>query len=260
LGAVPGVREFLGERQARDLSAFNYNIKNKEWENTLGIKRTDIEDQKLGMVATRVRDLAVQAARYPEQLLMEFLAAAALSDAAPYLCYDAGGLFDNTHPAPDMVGGAVQDNLDGSALAIATLWAGIAKMQSFRDDKGNIIGCTPDVLLVEPCLEETALELCAKWQAGSAQMAALASKGIDVLVSPYLYSTVTVANGNWFLLDTKRVVKPLILQERSPIEFGSLEADSESGFLRGEYYYGTRARYNVGAGFWPAIIANIGAG
>ena len=261
LGATPGVREFLGEREARDLANFNYNIKNKTWENTIGVKRTDLEDNKLGMLKIRIQDLAIKAARYPEQLACEFLTAAKSSAAWPYLCYDGQGLFDTDHPTPEG-GAANQDNKDGATLAIATLWLGINKMQSYRDENNGVLHMSPDVLLVEPCLEQTARELVEDAGTATTTTAAkvLSKKGIEVLVSPYLWSTDTVANGNWFLLDSKAPVRGVIFQDRSPIEFGSLERNSESGFMREEYVYGTRSSYAVGAGFWPAIYGNAGAG
>jgi phage major head subunit gpT-like protein len=260
LGATPAVREFLDERQAKDLANFNYNIKNKTWENTIGVKRTDLEDNKLGMLQLRIKELAIKAAMYPEQLACEFLTGALGSAAWPYLCYDGQGLIDTDHPAP--VGGSAQDNREGTTLAIATLWLGISTMLNFRDDSNNILGMNPDILLVEPCLEQTARELVEVTGSATTTTAAsvLQKKGIEVIVSPYLFSTTTVANGNWFLIDSKCPVRPLVLQERSAIEFGSLEKDSESGFMREVYYYGTRTRYNVGSGFWPAIFGNAGAG
>lgn len=260
LGAAPAVREFLAERQAKDLANFNYNIKNKTWENTIGVKRTDLEDNKLGMLQLRIKELAIKAAQYPEQLAMEFLTSALGSAAWPYLCYDGQGLIDTDHPAP--VGGSAQDNREGSTLAIATLWLGIATMAGFRDDNNTPLGIKPDILLVEPFLEQTARELVEDRGAATTTTAAavLKNKGIEVLVSPFLYSTATVANCNWFLIDSSKPVRPLIYQERMPIEFGSLEKDSESGFMREVYYYGTRARYNIGSGYWPTIFGNAGAG
>ncbi len=261
LGAVPKVREFLGERQAKDLANFSYNIKNKTWENTLGVKRTDMEDNKLGMLRMRVQELAQEAARYRDELAGAFLVGAAASDAYPYLCYDGTGLFDTAHPATSDIGGAAQDNLDASALAIATLWEAISRMRMFKDDTGRVLGIEPDLLLVEPCLEQTARELIppADGARVSAQTAVMANLGIDVMVSPYIYTTGTVANGLWFLMSTKRVVRPLIFQDRMAVEFGSLEADSDAGFIRDEYLFGTRARYAVGAGAWFTAIANGGA-
>lgn len=259
LGAVPQVREFIGERQMKDLANFNYNIKNKEWEVSLGIKRSDLADQKFGMITTRIQELAQQAARHQDQLVLEFIKNATTTQTAPYLCYDGQGFIDNDHPTPTG-GSANQDNLRGAALSATSLWANIAAMRNFRDDNNVPLNITPDVLLVEPCLEQTARELVATWSAGSAQMAAIGQLGLDVIVSPYLYTTDTVANGNWWLLCTKRAVRPVIFQERNPIEFVSLTADSETGIMRNEYVFGTYARYNIGAGPWFTIIADIGAG
>ena len=101
IGEVPGMREFISERQIKDLANFNQNIVNKVWENTIGVKRTDVENQKLGMITTRIQRLAIKAARHKEQLVMEFLTAALGSAASPYLCYDGQGLFDGDHPTPD---------------------------------------------------------------------------------------------------------------------------------------------------------------
>ncbi|MBV1917610.1 MAG: Mu-like prophage major head subunit gpT family protein [Sphingomonadaceae bacterium] len=60
------------------------------------------------------------------------------------------------------------------------------------------------------------------------------------------------AGTGWFLLDTRRVIKPLIKQVRR--DFGALVAkDKETDdnvFDRNEYVYGTDARMNFGYGFW----------
>lgn len=56
----------------------------------------------------------------------------------------------------------------------------------------------------------------------------------------------------WFLLDTSRVVKPLIKQVRR--DFGELVAKDkptdDNVFDRNEYVYGVDARMNFGYGFW----------
>ncbi len=56
----------------------------------------------------------------------------------------------------------------------------------------------------------------------------------------------------WFLLDTTRVVKPLIKQVRR--DFGELVAKDkptdDNVFDRNEYVYGVDARMNFGYGFW----------
>ena len=49
LGNMPGVREWLGDRQFRELRAANFTITNKHWEDSLLIKKTDIADDRMGM-------------------------------------------------------------------------------------------------------------------------------------------------------------------------------------------------------------------
>ena len=42
LGEFPGLREWIGDRTIKDISEDSYQITNKLWESTVGVKRTDI--------------------------------------------------------------------------------------------------------------------------------------------------------------------------------------------------------------------------
>ena len=46
------MREWIGDRVINDMKEFSYEIENKLYESTLGIKRTDIEDDSLGQYRT----------------------------------------------------------------------------------------------------------------------------------------------------------------------------------------------------------------
>ncbi len=55
----------------------------------------------------------------------------------------------------------------------------------------------------------------------------------------------------WFLLDTRRFLKPLIYQERKKPHFDRLDrADDANVFMNKQFLYGVDARSNVGFGFW----------
>lgn len=55
----------------------------------------------------------------------------------------------------------------------------------------------------------------------------------------------------WFLIDDRRVLKPLILQIRKKWNFVSKDKDTDDNvFDRAEYVYGVDGRFNVGFGFW----------
>jgi len=67
----------------------------------------------------------------------------------------------------------------------------------------------------------------------------------------------TVANTDggtgpaWFLIDTNRALKPIILQKRKDFKFTAKDKDTDDNvFDNNEFVYGADARANVGFGFW----------
>lgn len=61
----------------------------------------------------------------------------------------------------------------------------------------------------------------------------------------------------WFLLDTSRAMRPMILQRREPASLSSMvDETDENVFMRDEFIYGVRARYNVGFGLWQLAYAS----
>jgi phage major head subunit gpT-like protein len=65
-------------------------------------------------------------------------------------------------------------------------------------------------------------------------------------------SNYATGGGNlWMLLDTRRPMKPFIMQMRTaPVLTQKTRADDETVFNTDEFVFGTRARGNVGFGFW----------
>ncbi len=70
-------------------------------------------------------------------------------------------------------------------------------------------------------------------------------------------ATINVANTDggagtpWFLIDTTRVFRPIILQERKDFDFVAKDnPDDDNVFMRKEFLYGADARYNAGFGLW----------
>ena len=83
----------------------------------------------------------------------------------------------------------------------------------------------------------------------SAAHKVLNDKGKEVAVS-----NVTDAGGDtdyWYLLDTRRALKPLIYQSRKAPNFVALTAETDDNvFNRAQYVYGVDARRAAGFGFW----------
>ena len=58
LGDIPGMREWIGEREIQNLSGSAYTIKNKDFELTVGVDRNAVEDDKIGLYNPSIQMLA----------------------------------------------------------------------------------------------------------------------------------------------------------------------------------------------------------
>ena len=74
LGDIPGMREWIGDREIQNLTASDYTIKNKDFELTVGVDRNAIEDDKIGLYNPSVQMLGQSAAAHPDELIFALLA------------------------------------------------------------------------------------------------------------------------------------------------------------------------------------------
>jgi len=93
LGQMPNVREWTGDRVINNLKEHSYAIANKEFEVTVGVKRTQIEDDQLGQFDSIMTETGAQMARHPGELVWLLLAAGFTTT-----CYDGQYFFDTDHP------------------------------------------------------------------------------------------------------------------------------------------------------------------
>lgn len=169
LGSMPGMREWVGDRVINGIANHGYSIRNKTFENTVGVPREAIEDDQYGIYSPLFSELGRTAAVHPDELVFALLLAGWST-----LCYDGQNFFDTDHPVLDAAGAS----------------------QSVSNSGGG--SGTP-----------------------------------------------------WFVLDTSRALKPLILQMRKEAQFVSkTRPEDDNVFERKEYVWGVDGRWNVGLGFW----------
>ena len=249
LGSSPAMREFKDERLPAGLLEHGYSVKNRTWESSIAVERAALEDERYGQIKVRIQGLGRQARRHQDELVFTLLKNGFTSD-----CYDGQYFFDTDHTEGES---GAQSNKGTSALSATSLQSATSAMMKFKDDRGRPLGIIPDLLVVPPDLQWSAMELLnssyypelvsqTSGTGGTQKLATNVLKGrLDLVVSPYL------TDGNdWFLLCTNGPVKPIIFQSRVPVEFSALEGASENGFMRDQYLYGVRARYNAGYGLW----------
>lgn len=247
LGRVPRMREWLGERVIQNLSAYSYTIKNRDWEATVAIDRNDVEDDAVGIYTPMVRTLAGAAATHPDELVFDLL-----SGAFENVCYDERPFFDAAHPTGI---GQAQSNKGTAALTAASYAAARAQMMSLVDEHGKPLNVVPDLLIVPPQLEKAALEILRADLTASGESNVYRNSA-DLVVSPYLAASPTA----WFLLDTKKPVKPFIYQRRKPPVFVSKDSPEDEGvFMKKEFLFGVDSRDNAGYGLWQLAYGSDGS-
>jgi len=120
LDDLPGFREWIGDRVVNDLSAQTYVIRNREFEKTIAIKRSQIEDDQIGIFAPVASQMGQDAAEFPDQLVFPLLK---LGNATR--CYDGQYFFDTDHPGYDE---------NGAAISVSNFTAGAAPTWYLVDD------------------------------------------------------------------------------------------------------------------------------
>ncbi len=254
LGATPPMREFIDERRLQGMSAYSLSIEDKVFESTISVDRRAIEDDQLDMIKLRIRDLASRVSQHRHQIVVQALLAGGTG-----IAYDGLTFFNGAHPGQ---GSSTYSNTTTSVLSATALASGISTMMQLPDDAGIPLGIVPDTLVVGPQLMWDAIELVESPVVVYKGTTSTGTSPTDysnafmgrlrLIVSPYITGSQASA---WFLLDTKRPIKGLILQQRSdvPVEFSTQEgSNSSDSFMRDRFNYGVRARYNVGYGLWQA--------
>lgn len=93
LGKFPKMREWVGERQIEKMGKEAMSLANKKFEATVGVERTDIEDDQVGMYRPMMAAMGESAAALPDDLVWSLL-----KQGKTTTCYDGQYFFDTDHP------------------------------------------------------------------------------------------------------------------------------------------------------------------
>lgn len=256
IGNMPGMREWLGERQFSELRAANFVLENKHWESSLLIKKTDLADDNLGQYGPVLEQLGIEAAHHPDELWFSVLEQGASST-----CFDGQYFFDTDHAWGNS---GTQSNsitstvVSTSAPTVAEIKTAIRKMirtmLAFKNDQGKLynrptVGRLNDLTLLVP--------LALRDLVYDALESELISNSTNVVVdrpnivsSPYLTSDVKL-----YLFKTGEAVKPFVFQRREPLTRMMKGIDD---LETKDVKFMTEARYNVGYfAWWTSILCTL---
>lgn len=248
LGQLPTLREWIGEREIHNLTATGYTIKNKDYELTISVGRNDIADDKIGIYSPLFQEMGVSAKMHPDELIFSLFAAGFTN-----ICYDGTAFFSSRHPMTES-GNGFQSNIGTQKLSPQSYEAARSQMMTIKGESGKSLKIIPDLLVVSPQKEATARQiLFADLIAGNTNVNKNTS---DLLVVPELADTPEY----WFLLSTKRAIKPFIFQMREKPRFVSKTQDNDDNvFFQNAFLYGCNARYNAGYGLWQLAYGSTGS-
>ena len=257
LSNFPKMQRWIGEKVIKALKAFKYTIQAEDWEATIAVKRKHIERDKLGIYKPQAQSAGQSAKEFPDEIIYEVVNGSFVNK-----CFDGQNFCDTDH-AVGKEGEEVSVSNKGvaplsnatKALADASFGAARVGMRKFKDDEGRNLNIRPNILLVPPALEITAIALMTH------------EKLADDTPNPYKGMAEVVCDGRmssdtaWFLLDTTRPVKPFIYQETKKAHFVSqVNPDADDVFMRGEYKFGAEAEAAAGYGFWQTAYGSTGLG
>lgn len=208
------------------------------------IERKLFDDNLYPVMNDRSRDLGRAAFRTRESR-----AALLFNNATTTAGYDGIALGSASHPLSPSVA-TVQSNYNVLALSAANMSTVRLAMRSWTDDRGNLAGVNPDLLLVPPELEETAWKIVQTpsiYESGSANLTGGFHRNrYSVITWDYL----TDAN-RWFFIDSRLMKRFLKWYDRVPIEFGQQE-DFDTYVARFRAYM----RFSYGWSNWRWVSVN----
>lgn len=256
VGAFPQMREWLGERKFRDLRAADYELKNKLWESSLLVEKTDIDDDAMGIYPPLADGLGQRAARHPDQLVTSAIVAGESA-----LAFDGQAFFDTDHSwgdsgtqSNDLTYAAATGTTPTAAEMKAAINQAVAALIGFKDDAGeplnigNINSMNNLLVMVAPALRVVTHEALESTILGNNSNVVVDRP--QIVTNPYLTDAT-----KFYVFDLGQSLKPLVFQAREPL---SVQTKGETDIEFKHVKFMTQARYNVGyLAWWTAVLTTI---
>ncbi|MFO7857170.1 MAG: Mu-like prophage major head subunit gpT family protein [Paracoccaceae bacterium] len=86
----------------REPRSLRIDIANRKFESTVGARRDDVSDDRLGLFEPGVAEMGRLAKQHPDELIFELLAGGFVET-----CYDGQPFFSEPHPSTDKAGAAI---------------------------------------------------------------------------------------------------------------------------------------------------------
>jgi len=237
------IKEWTDEIDYSHLQDFEFEIKNKDWQNGFLVNRNTLEDSRktLGNDVEREINFALNSwSNFPDKLVTEILLAGETAKA-----FDGVALFATNRPK---LGTGIKnlENGTGATVAhiIADLQTAMTALRGFKAKNGDPFNYAPKYLAIIPSHLEWAFKTVKDAEMiGTATNVLKAS--FDYVVNDYLPTD----NDSWYMANSNSPFKPFIYQKRKAPLF-DMKDENDKKFIK----YFTTSRSNAGVGNPVSIV------
>lgn len=259
LGQTPGMREWVGGRQAKGFRDNGITVANKHYETTVEILLRWLRRDKTGQAMVRIRELAARTNSHWASLLSTLLL-----NGPSTVCYDGQYFFDTDHSEGDSGTQSNDITVDISTLPASvhgvitapsveemqqSILAGIVQMLAFKDDQGEPMNETAQRFRV--IVPAPLYIVASKAVALPIQNTAITDQrlpremSVDVSMNARLTWT-----DSFSVFRADGSVKPFIRQQETPPQMKAKAEGSDFEFDNDAHQYGVDTWRNVAYGFW----------
>lgn len=259
VNAFPLIRQWLGEKEFKNLRAYRQTVPIVTWEASIALPRLQVDGDNTGATTGSLNGFLSSAAdSYEYQFATYF-------KANTWAGYDGVSLLNASHPNTNSTG----NNLTTNPLSYSSYQAAKQALRSFTDENGRPFNKKLDLrLLVGPNNERVALDIVGRDRpiavsnagaydgtsnvVGATVIPNAYANDAAVIISPYLTT-------QWLLFSVAYAgVRPFYLGEKRALEPQMQTAwDSSPRFEEDEYRYSLEGDLGFAPGLWQTCYGSV---
>ena len=236
LEQLSGMRHWVGPREIKNLSTKKLSITPRLFEETVAMKKIDVEDDQYNLYTSLFQTMAMNGANMPNDVVNDLLA-----DAANATWLDGAAFFGTSRK----YGKSTISNKGTAALSFDSFNTAYDTMRAYKGHGGKLLGVRANLLLHGPSLRTTVADVIK----APFRSVAVGDNAAVTLPNPNanLVETIEVngiTNNDWFLVDARMPYKAIIMfmRKRADRLVRLDREEDENVFMNGEFIYGTEGR------------------
>lgn len=275
LNQIQSMSMWEGQRKIGAVSAEKTNIVTRPHENSIGISKSDIINDQLGLYGPLIDDMG---RTYPQALddMVITMLCAGIQGTALGATYDGQNLIDTDHTfrsADTGIAAFQYSNKVTGAFSSSVFQSAVTLYDSLKNEYGRPmrVGRGPSLLLYGPANRIPVRNVLKLDTAGTLNGVTLAQNldvtresGVVPVMCPWisarttrvLGTNVTLTGLEWFLMPANS--RAILLQIKRAVEAMSVE-DGYQVFSEGRYFYGIEAEFGGNYGLPQEIVGGPGS-